>query len=277
MVGCVLQNSIFAGLVDRFRGEIGGSIVHLNETASTMDVAMSQIESSSDTRHIHGKTIIAEKQCRGRGRFDRQWFSSPGQDILMSVILCPRLAFAGQITIMASLAVSETVDKIVGASSSIKWPNDVLVGGKKICGVIAESVAVGDSVAVVLGIGLNVNSQPSAIDAKDYVATSMRELVPSGTDLDRTQVLATLLDQLNVFYSALERGETIVPEWRAKLETLGREIELTMMVQNDHSSETEIIRGIAVDVDDFGRLLIRESDGSVRAVAAGEVTLSTAT
>ncbi len=276
MASCVIQNSQFDQLAGQFQGGIGGKMLHLSETASTMDVARSLIEASNDIHLIHGKTIIAEKQHRGRGRFGREWFSGPGLDILISVVLCPRMAFAGQITIMASLAVAQTVDEIADVSSSIKWPNDVLVGGYKICGVIAEGVAVGDVAAVVLGIGLNVNSLPNSDEAKNYAATSMRELMPSSSELDRAEVLEKLLIRLNELYSALERGETIVPEWRERLNTLGSEIELKMIGQ-DELKASKVICGIAEDVDDFGRLLIRESDGTVRAVASGEVTLRNST
>ena len=268
----VVRNSGFTGLASHFDGRIGGSILHFAEIGSTMDSASETIEASLDTKALHGKVIIADNQNRGRGRFGREWFSETGQDILMSTILCPRMAVTGQLTIMASLAVSMTVDEFTGETSAIKWPNDVRVGGSKICGVIAESSIIGDSFFGVLGIGLNVNTLPSADRQKDYSATSIREFVPSNKTVDRVDVLKTMLIYLNDFYDALERGETIVPEWRDKLETLGREIEVSMVTQSE-SCVGETIRGVAEDVDDFGRLLIREPGGAIRAVATGEVTV----
>ena len=267
----LVNNSKFSTLADEFRNEIGSSILHLSETSSTMDEAKTIIEKSKDVQTLHGKVIIADSQRYGRGRFGRVWDSDPSENLLLSIILCPRLALTGQITIMASLAASMTVDDLTEERSVIKWPNDVLVRGGKICGVIAESFIVGDSFAGILGIGLNVNQNIHHEKPKDYVATSIRELTRSNEPLDRTVVLRPLLSHVNELYDALERGETIVPEWRDKLETLGKEIQVTMVNPNS-CNVGETIRGIAEDVDDFGRLLIREPSGTVRAVTTGEVT-----
>ena len=237
-----------------------------------MDVAREIIESSSDAQNLHGKVIVAERQRKGRGRFGRSWVSGTGEDILMSSIICPRLALTGQITMMASLAAAMTVDEISGKFSAIKWPNDVLVDGKKICGVIAESSTIGEAFFGIVGIGLNVNSLPNADDDKDFSATSIRELMPSMKSVDRGEVLKTMLVHLNELYDAMERGETILPEWRAKLETLDREIEVSMIDGQD-DVEGEVIKGIAEDVDEFGRLLIKGPDGTTRALASGEVTV----
>ncbi len=267
----VIQDSKFAALECQFRGGIGDSVVHLRETSSTMNVAKKMVERSTDVRTLDGKVIIADDQYEGRGRFGRVWDSEPGANLLLSVILCPRLALTGQITIMASLAAAMTVDELTDYRTAIKWPNDVMVRGKKICGVIAESFIVGDSFAGILGIGLNVNWVPPRDRRRGYLATSVRELNGSSIFLDRVQALRSLLTHLNQLYDALERGETIVPEWRNKLETLGEEIQVTML-NHGAASAGESIHGIAEDVDEFGRLLIREPSGTVRAVAAGEVT-----
>ena len=267
----VIQDSKFAALECQFRGGIGDSVVHLRETSSTMNVAKKMVKRSTDVRTLDGKVIIADDQYEGRGRFGRVWDSEPGANLLLSVILCPRLALTGQITIMASLAAAMTVDELTDYRTAIKWPNDVMVRGKKICGVIAESFIVGDSFAGILGIGLNVNWVPPRDRRRGYLATSVRELNGSSIFLDRVQALRSLLTHLNELYDALERGETIVPEWRQKLETLGEEIQVTMLNHGD-ASAGESIHGIAEDVDEFGRLLIREPSGTVRAVAAGEVT-----
>lgn len=266
-----VQDSSFEGLVSRFPCGIGRSILHLVETESTMDVAREMIEDRSDVQTLHGKVVLAETQRQGRGRFGRPWFSGAGQDILMSAILCPRLAVTGQITIMASLAVAMAIDELSGKTTAIKWPNDVLVGGKKISGVIAESIVIGDAFFGVVGVGLNVNTLPSADDDKGFSATSLREVMSPTHEVDRVKVLEILLVRLNDLYDALERGETILPEWRKKLETLEREIEVTM-IDHDDASAGETVRGVAEDVDEFGRLLIREFNGTLRAVSSGEVT-----
>lgn len=234
-----------------------------------MDMAREMLNEATDIQELHGIAIIADEQTKGRGRFERTWNSKPGEDILVSAILCPRLSISGQLTVMASLAAGSTVDALTSYRSDIKWPNDVIVAGKKICGVIAESLTIGDAFACIVGIGLNVNLLADPDDPKDYDATSIRELSGADVIIDRSEVLATLLEHINELYDALDRGEAIIPEWRAKVITLGSRVEVAPAFQ---SGAGEMIKGFAEDVDDFGRLLVREDDGVLRAVSAGEVT-----
>ena len=268
----IVEPSSLASLEADFSGRIGGHIFHLSRTTSTMDVAQKLIEDADDASVLRGTVVIADSQSRGRGRFGRQWDSSGGDDILASVILCPRVSIIGRLTIMASLAAALTVDEIASTSSAIKWPNDVLADGKKICGVIAESVTTGSEFAGVIGIGLNVNQLPSEDQDSEYVATSIRELIGKFATVNRRRVLGVLLRNLNELYDALERGEAITPEWREKLVGLGSRVEVTLASEIGNG---EIISGIAEDVDEFGRLMIREDDGFIRVAAAGEVTTRT--
>ena len=122
---------------------------------------------------------------------------------------------------MASLAAALTVDEIASTSSAIKWPNDVLVNGKKICGVIAESVTTGSEFAGVIGIGLNVNQLPSEDRDRGYVATSIRELIGNLATVNRRRVLVVLLRNLNELYDALERGESITARMARKVGRAG--------------------------------------------------------
>ncbi len=271
MYGQTVQGSEFTALSSRFRDGIGRSILHLVETTSTMDVAKAMIDHSTDITGLHGKVIIAEKQQRGRGRFGRRWFSYDGEDILMSAVVCPRASLTGQLSIMAGLAAALTVDEFTTTRSAIKWPNDVQVDGAKVCGVLSEGFTSGDTFAGVLGIGLNVNSRHDTDATRVFNSVSLRQLRPPNPMLDRGEVLRVMLTHMNDLYDALDRGESILPEWRDRLETLGREVELTMMGAGDASVSEKII-GVAEDVDDFGRLLVREPSGIVRAVATGDVT-----
>ncbi len=262
------DSSDFASLENDFQGQIGARIIHLRRTTSTMEVARELISNCGNQSELHGTAIFADEQSHGRGRFDRSWDSEPGQDILVSVIVCPRPSIAGRLTTMASLASAMTVDQLISQPSSIKWPNDVLIGRKKICGVIAESVTTGASFVGILGIGLNVNRRIDPSNSPGYEATSIRDLAAPSAEIDRREVAKILLSILNELYDALDRGETIMPEWRARLIGLGSQVSVSI-----HSDENdEVISGIAEDVDEFGRLLIREQGGSLRAVAAGEVT-----
>ncbi len=268
MLANTSESSDFTSLEDEFQGRIGKRILHLRNTTSTMDVARELINESNHDADLHGTTIFADEQTKGRGRFDRTWDSEPGKDILLSLILSPRTAIAGRLPIMASLAVAITVDHFLPDVSSIKWPNDVLVHGKKISGVIAESVTTDRSFIGIIGIGLNVNRRTDSEHSRGYLATSIRAVSESSQDLDRKVVAMVLLANLNEVYDALDRGESIMPEWREKLVGLGSPVEVSMPSEEN----VEVIAGVAEDVDEFGRLLIREPDGTLRAVAAGEVT-----
>lgn len=257
-------------MASRVHGRIGHNIVHLRKTTSTMDVSRELIASTSDVQALDGTVVVADEQIRGRGRFGRTWDSRCCDNILASVILCPRLSLTGQITTMGSLASAMTVDALTLARSEIKWPNDVLVHGKKVSGVIAESVITGDAFAGVLGIGLNVNSVVSTDEARAYQAISIMQVADRKKRFKRANVLTVLLGYLNELYESLDRGESIIPEWRDRLITLGSEVRAAMASEN---ASGEVLTGIAEDVDEFGRLLIREPNGLLRAVAAGEVTL----
>ena len=259
----------FIGLESKFRGSIGTKIVHLRRTSSTMDDARELVKRAENADELHGTVIIAHEQTRGRGRFNRSWDSEPGEDILVSIIVCPRPSISGQMTIMASLGVALAVETLTGLIVEIKWPNDVLVDGKKICGVIAEGSMVADTFAGILGVGLNVNMRTTAYDGRNYQATSIRDLSGSDGAIDRVAVLSVLLEKLNEVYDAVDRGESIMPEWRGRLKMLGSEISVSMGTKN---SVGDVVSGVAEDVDEFGRLLIRESSGTLRAVASGEVT-----
>ena len=177
----------------------------------------------------------------GRGRFERTWDSEPGEDILVSIIVSPRPSTSGQMTIMASLGVALAVETLTGLIVEIKWPNDVLVDGKKICGVIAEGSMVADTFAGILGVGLNVNMRTTAYDGRDYQATSIRELVGSDGAIDRVAVLSVLLEKLNEVYDAVDRGESIMPEWRGRLTMLGSNVSVSMAIEQ---GVNEVVSGV---------------------------------
>ena len=259
----------FIGLESKFHGNIGTRIVYLRQTSSTMDDARELVKRAEIADELHGTVIIADEQTMGRGRFDRSWDSQAGEDILISAIVCPRPSISGQLTIIASLGAALAVETFTGSTVQIKWPNDVLVNGKKICGVIAEGSMLADTFAGILGIGLNVNMRNAADDGRDYQVTSIRELAGSVGAIDRVAVLSVLLEKLNEVYDAVDRGESIMPEWRGRLTMLGSKVSVSMAIEQGAG---EVVSGVAEDVDEFGRLLIRESSGTLRAVASGEVT-----
>ncbi len=259
---------MISDLSQSFAGRIGNEIIHLRRTSSTQDVARDLVGSNTAGE---GMVVIADEQDSGRGRFGRVWVSKAGDDILMSAILAPRASFVSQMTIMGSLACSLTVEDYVSEGTAIKWPNDVLVYGEKICGVIAEALTRDGSQIVILGIGMNVNLQPKDATSYGFEATSIRQARGCQSTVDRLEVLSTLLSHLNELYDSLIRGEEIIPEWRSRLSTLGKHV----VVKAREDSDTEILaEGVAEDVDEFGRLMIRSRDGRLSAVSSGEATLT---
>ena len=215
MYGQTVQGSEFTALSSRFRDGIGRSILHLVETTSTMDVAKAMIDGSTET--LQGFTVRLSSPKSSNGAEDGSvGDGSPTMDktFLMSAVVCPRSSLTGQLSIMAGLAVALTIDEFTTTRAAIKWPNDVLVDGAKVCGVLSEGFTSGDSFAGVLGIGLNVNSRHDTDATREFNSISLRQLTPSNTMLNRAEVLGLMLTHMNELYDALDRGESILPEWR---------------------------------------------------------------
>ena len=168
---------------------------------------------------------------------------------------------------MAALAASRTVDTLAGVRSSIKWPNDVRVQGRKVCGVLAESESGPCGVIAVVGIGLNVNSDESEWPDVAPAATSLRLI--AGREIPREEAVRILLGELDVLYRHLRRGGSVRDQWAKRLDTIGSEVEVTW--RSDAGGHR--VRGRAEGVDAGGRLLVRDATGRIRPVAAGEVTL----
>lgn len=178
--------------MDVGEGKIGHRILHYFRTDSTNRVAMALATKGAE----HGTVVVAEEQTAGRGRLGRVWYSEKSSGIYVSVILRPPLApsAAPMLTLMAGLAVHVAIRSATGIISDIRWPNDVLVGGKKVCGILTEMNAEIDRLhAVALGIGINVNHREMPEELKS-IATSLR--AETGKPVSRALVLATLLKEL---------------------------------------------------------------------------------
>ncbi len=196
---------------------IGRRIVHLESTSSTMDEAMKLALSGEP----EGTVVIADNQTSGRGRHGRVWLSPPFSGILSSFILTPRPSFLHEIHIAASLSAFETIRAIVPNRVTIEWPNDVKVDNLKIAGVLCESYTAAEGIFAVVGIGINVNTDESdTLVSLGAVSLSMimRKYI------DRVHVLDKLLWAMEDKRLALIRGETLIPEWRTLLTTLGRRV-----------------------------------------------------
>lgn len=209
-----------------------------------------------------GALVVADDQSAGRGRFGRTWVAPAGTALLFSLVLRPQIEppKAPLVALLAAAAVRQTVADQAGVAATIKWPNDVLAEGKKLAGVLAESLLEGNRLsAVIAGVGVNVNQETFATER----ATSLYGL--SGRAHERFRLLAAILEGMHQRYQALSRGDTValLAECRTHSATIGREVVL-------HGGGGQVT-GRAVDIDSDGRLVLETQDGLVRA-AAGEVT-----
>ena len=211
-----------------------------------------------------GTVVVADHQTAGRGRLDREWLSSPGGGILISIILYPEMEMLHRLTMAACLAVSRSIERVTGLQPAIKWPNDVLLEGRKVSGILSESDVSGEAVNyAIVGIALNVSLDTSTMPEIADTATSLKQVL--GREVSRQQVLIALLHEFETLYLTLRRGESIQQEWLQRLETLGKNVTVRC--------GDEVQDGYAESVDEDGNLIIRRPDGELITVAAGDVTL----
>ncbi len=246
-------------------GVVGSRISYEQELGSTMDEARSMAESGA----AEGLVVIAERQTKGRGRFERTWVSTPGLDLTFSVLLRPAADQLRMVNMAATMAVKDAALALTNKEAVIKWPNDVLVAGRKLSGILVESVTspAGGLQYAVIGVGLNVNLRPDEHPEIRAIATSLAQesgARESGADLDRTDVLIDVLTRLDEYYAAIRSGTDLSVRWAERLDTIGRDV--------DVSWGGRMVSGRATGVDGDGNLLI-EADGQITTVVAGEVTL----
>jgi BirA family biotin operon repressor/biotin-[acetyl-CoA-carboxylase] ligase len=244
---------------------IGRQLVHLAETGSTNDVAKQMaLQGAAD-----GAVVVAEYQTSGRGRLGRRWEAPPGTNLLLSILL--RLDLdphrVQQVTMISALAVADAVQECAGLAVGLKWPNDIVLNGAKLAGILTELGLERDRLSyAVVGIGLNVNLEARELPAGlPFPATSLLQALVR--PVDRHALLLALLRALDVRYLALRRGRSPREEWAARLETLGRPVTVTQQATKWD--------GVAEAVDGDGALIVRLADGTKERVLAGDVTLRT--
>lgn len=240
---------------------IGRPLIRLGETTSTMDVARALANQGATP----GTTVLAGHQTQGRGRAGRTWIAPPWSAITLSFITASRrpMESLGLLSLAWGLAVAETVDAFTGGRSQVKWPNDVLVDGRKIAGILVTNGAVPGTTEYrqVTGIGLNRANLPG-------------DLPPAGTSLAietggapaEGDVLSELLVRLNLVWSQFESGthDVIVDRIQRRLAYRGEQVH----VRDGDRGHAGVVRGI----DPRGALLMEDAAGVTRAIVAGELT-----
>jgi len=221
----------------------------------------------ADAGASEGELVVADAQTEGRGRLGRRWESPARRNLYFSVILRPSLApaHAAQITLMAAVALSETLDSFIAPTAEIKWPNDILVGGRKLAGILAEAVCSVDALEhVILGIGINVNyrreEMPETIRAR---AISLADL--TGSFVERENVLARLIHALDRCYGVLEQSgfDALRPRWDARFGLRDK------LVRVEHLDRAIVGRARGIERD--GALVLEDERGALHSIYAGDV------
>jgi BirA family biotin operon repressor/biotin-[acetyl-CoA-carboxylase] ligase len=236
---------------------VGRDILYYRTLPSTMDLA----KELAGEGVREGTVVLCDEQTEGRGRQGRQWFASPSGSILMSVVFRPTIGQLPQLNMLGSLSIVHAIERLAGTKSTIKWPNDVLIDGRKVAGILMENILQGEALrAAILGVGLNVSLDVSSYPEISSIATSLSD--QAGRDLNRDDVLRTLLEEMDTLYHAVKRNEDVYHRWLPNVETLGK----TVRIKSGRSVE----EGLAQSINRDGSITLRRADGSLITIPTGE-------
>ncbi len=214
----------------------------------------------------NGTVIVAKKQTSGRGRRGRNWISPEG-NCYFSLLLKPSIQteHASRLTLVSALALVEAIKKVSGLETQIKWPNDVVVAGKKLCGILTESSTdIYGLKYVVIGIGINVNQKKFDLEI-DSMATSLS--LQLGQDVECEHIIAEFLNCFEMYFSTFIQTEDLsmlLSQYNALLVNKDKEVRIV-----DQSERV----GVAIGIDATGELLVRNDGGDIENVNAGEVSV----
>lgn len=216
---------------------------------------------------VHGTLIVTDTQTSGKGRRGRVWQSEPGSTIAMSLCLEPKLPteHVSGLTLVMALAVVEAIDKVADVKPQIKWPNDIVLNGKKICGILTEMCFVNDHYAVIIGAGINVN----VVDFPEEIRETASSLkIESGREIAREKLIAEVLKYFEVFYAKYEKTQdlSLLQEgYESVLVNKGKEVR----VLDPKEPYTGVAKGITAE----GNLVVACQDGTEKEVFSGEVSV----
>ncbi len=257
----LLPYEIHKKLQTRF---IGKKIRYFENTPSTIWVGK-QLTSEGDVAKMHGMVIIAEEQTGGVGRMGRAWVS-PSGGIWVTIVLTPKVPVDHifMITMAGSIAVARAIRKEFNLGALIKWPNDIFIGKKKVAGLLLELSAEADKVhhcLLSIGIDVNVPIDNFAPDLQDRITSISAEI---GHEVDRAGFLARILKEFESKFLLLEDGEydAIIQEWKSISSTLENRVQIRTLKNS--------FEGEAVDIDEYGALIIRKDNGKLERVIAGD-------
>jgi BirA family biotin operon repressor/biotin-[acetyl-CoA-carboxylase] ligase len=244
---------------------LGSAFHYFAEIGSTNTYARRLAEQGAR----EGELVIADSQTDGRGRLGRHWVSPADMNLYLSFVLRPKLppARAPQITLMAAVALAETLQSFLPVPPSIKWPNDIIVNGKKLAGILSEVNCGTDSVEfVILGIGVNVN-YPVDLMPQEIRQRATSVAIECQYEVNREDLLWRLIQDLDRCYGEVEENgfKVLAPRWEAYFGWRGQRVRIELLNQ--------IVFGIAKGIDHDGSLVVEDDHGRVQRVIAGDVTL----
>ena len=242
---------------------LGRNVVYRPTLESTQDLARAEAEGGSP----EGTIVIADEQTAGRGRQGRRWLSPPGANLYFTIVLRPSPQQIRALSMVVPLAVAEGVEDATALTCGIKWPNDVMVGERKLAGILLDSQSSGEAVSFCLvGIGINVNFDPRPVPEIADIATSV--MVELGRETAREAVLASVLNKLEERNSqAVADGAGLFDSWHSRLVNLGRNVVI-------HDTDGAEVVGFAESVTEDGELVLRLENGALRTFATGQLTLA---
>ena len=242
----------------------GKKVVFSKETDSTNI----QAKSGGEKGDPHGTLFVAESQKEGRGRRGRGWESPAGESIYMSLLLRPELppVKAPMLTLVMALAVARAIREQTGAEALIKWPNDIVVGGKKLCGILTEmSTEMTYINYLVIGVGINVNQNQFSEELKER-ATSLK--LEEGRAFQRSAIIASVLERFESYYEQFLKDGNLAglqSSYNELLVNRGRQVQI-LEPKNHYEAH-------ASGINEAGELVVAMEDGSVRNIFAGEVSV----
>ena len=241
---------------------IGRNVRFYQSTGSTMDDVAEWARAGAG----EGAVVVAETQTASRGRMGRRWISDEG-NLYFSVLFRPESEALPLLSPLAGVAVARSIRQVAGLYPTIKWPNDVMIEGRKVSGILAESALSGSQIQhAVVGIGVNVALDVSADPEIAATATSLNHAAEA--EIDRAELLRRILQHMDALYLDVRRSRSPIPEWRRWLDTLGQRVTVT------HHGAIET--GLAEDIDEHGDLLLRVDSGELLTLTAGDITLRAA-
>ncbi|MCL0069919.1 biotin--[acetyl-CoA-carboxylase] ligase [Dehalococcoidia bacterium] len=255
----LLPEEIKAGLRTNLLGQ---QIAYHRELTSTQDAAKALAAQEAN----EGTIVVAETQAAGRGRIGRGWASPPG-GVYLSIILRPAIkpSEALRFPLIAGVAVAQAIEQLTGLKPRLKWPNDVILEGRKAGGILSEMSAEMDRINyIVIGMGINVNTERAHFPEEIAgIATSLRE--ECGKEVSRVQLVQEILAQLESLYEDFQISgfEPIRERWKALSNTIGARVSVR--------GEREQVEGAAIDIDEDGALILRKANGALERVIAGDV------